>query len=104
MRKLLIGPLVEFQHLTTSHGGYYALTIGYEAQGILDRFSPGWLKDGRLRFELNQVGDFANWLIAEVCVNDPTFIRLGWWNTQVGRRECSSWIKLLRVNYAPPSW
>lgn len=69
-------------------------------QGDIWRRLPlGVVRDNRVRIEWNSHGDFANKIIMEICVHDPSYIRVDLRRTQLGRRKCGAWIVLASVPF-----
>jgi hypothetical protein len=46
--------------------------------------------------------EYRDHLIAEICVNDPTYIAVGQGGVQVGQNACSAWIVLGSLKYVGP--
>jgi hypothetical protein len=56
----------------------------------------------KIRFQVNSGGPYRDELIAEICANNPVHVSFRGSGLEVGRMECSKWIRLGPFPYVGP--
>jgi hypothetical protein len=56
----------------------------------------------KIRFQVNSGGPFRDELIAEICANNPIHVSWRGSGLELGRMECSKWIRLGPFPYVGP--